>query len=245
MLKIKIKYVLLVLAATVSGYTFAQTSSAAKVIRTISPASGMPKVPAVADPKTYLFLGKARSPSIVNVTVGLTGNTGTVLSSAQRLLPGVLQQLANATGNSFNVLDLTGLPVPTRDQQSCSKNAASILIIVGDSTHGNLSPSPSDAGNHGVTRNTSSSGTITCSVIVVNANTTWSKLDFDPEAKSVGHTLLHELGHAFGLDHPELGGQVMRNAALVINGKKSSDTYTNTFAGGDLYGLYQLTKAKR
>jgi len=211
----------------------------------VSPASGMPKVPAVADSNTYLYLGTVRNPAQKTVTVGLTGFPGQPLAYAQRLLPGALQQLANATGNNFSIVDLTGLAIPTKSQQNCTTNPANILIVVGDSNYGSLDPTPGDAGNHGVTSNSSSNGVLKCSVIVINADAIWSNLDYDPENKSVGHTLLHELGHSFGLDHPVLGGQVMRNSALVINGKKASDTFTNAYASGDLYGLYQLSQALR
>jgi hypothetical protein len=205
----------------------------------------MTKVPAVADSNTYQYSGTVRNPAQTTVTVGLTGFPGQPLAYAQRLLPGALQQLANATGNSFSIVDLTGLTIPTKTQQNCTTNPANILIIVGDSTYGSLNPTPDDAGNHGVTMNTSFGKEIACSVVVINAGAIWSNLDNDPENKSVGHTLLHELGHTFGLDHPLLGGQVMRNSPLIINGKKASDTFTNAYASGDLYGLYQLSQGKR
>ena len=219
--------------------------AALATLETVSPDSGMPSVPAAADASTYLFLNSARNPNQLTVTVGLQGNPGPVMTRAQKLLSGALKQLANATGNTFNILDTTGRSIPTQAQQSCKTNLANILIIVGDTTNGPLNPTAGDAGNHGVTMNSSAGGYINCSVVVINAGAVWSNQDYDPEHKSVGHTLLHELGHTFGLDHPVTGGQVMRNAALMVNGKKASDTFTNKYAAGDLYGLYAVTKGKR
>ena len=241
-------------AAASSAAATSTTTAAAKpaavvaapaMLGTVSPATGMPSVPATADASTYLFLSSVRNPTQLTVTVGLQGNAGPVMTRAQKLLPGALQQLANATGNTFNILDMTGRSIPTQAQQNCKTNPANILIIVGDSTNGPLNPTAGDAGNHGVTMNSSAGDYINCSVVVINAGAVWSNLDYDPENKSVGHTLLHELGHTFGLDHPVTGGQVMHNAALKVNGKKASDTFTNKYAAGDLYGLYAVTKGKR
>ena len=242
-------------AAASSAATTSATTTTAKpatvivatpaTLATVSPASGMPSVPAAADASTYLFLSNARNPTQLTVTVGLQGNAGPVMTRAQKLLPGALQQLANATGNTFNILDMTGRSIPTQAQQNCKTNLANILIIVGDSTNGALNPTAGDAGNHGVTMSSITGGYINCSVVVINAGAVWSTLDYDPENKSVGHTLLHELGHTFGLDHPVAGGQVMHNAALMVNGKKASDTFTNKYAAGDLYGLYAVSKGKR
>ena len=231
-----------------STSTTAKTTTAAAApatLETVSPDSGMPSVPAAADASTYLFLNNARNPTQLTVTVGLQGNAGPVMERAQKLLSGALKQLANATGNTFNILDMTGRSIPTQAQQNCKTNLANILIIVGDTTNGPLNATAGNAGNHGVTTNSSAGGYINCSVVVINAGAVWSNKDYDPESKSVGHTLLHELGHTFGLDHPVAGGQVMHNAALMVNGKKASDTFTNKYAAGDLYGLYAVTKGKR
>lgn len=240
-------------AATTSATTKAAKPAAVVVatpatLATVSPASGMPSVPAATDASTYLFLSEVRNPTQLTVTVGLQGNAGPVMTLAQKLLPGALQQLANATGNTFNIFDMAGRSIPTRAQQNCKTSVANILIIVGDSTNGPLNPTAGEGGNHGVTSNSGAGGHdgyTNCSVVVINAGAVWSNLDYDPEHKSVGHTLLHELGHTFGLDHPVAGGQVMHNAPLVVNGKKASDTFTNKYAAGDLYGLYAVTKGKR
>ena len=131
----------------------------------------------------------------------------------------------------------TGLPLvpagnttfmPTNANQSLIGSSSELVIALADEGQTDLLPG-SVVGRAGIVFNSS---ILRAAIVIdmgdVGGNPPWS-------GTGVGAVLLHELGHAVGVDHVSNGTQLMNSVA--------SQGGPTTYAAGDLAGLWQVGAA--
>lgn len=212
------------------------STPAKKVIQTIVPVS-IPTMPPMPAANSFAFNGSKWPADKTEYSVALFGEPGVVMDKSIRTLPIALQKLANATGNTFNILDVKNVAVPSiAAETTCSDSYSDVdVVVVGVSKWGKQPPDRT-GDYHGVTSSRQIKKVLQCPYIKINTEASdWVQEDFSATGKSVGHTIMHEFGHAFGLSHPEECSQVMQSCAIFVN----------EFGAGDRYGLYQLTQGQR
>ena len=207
-----------------------------KIVQTIAPVS-IPTMPPMPAANSFAFTGSKWPANKTAYSVALFGESGAIMDKSTRTLPIALQKLANATGNTFNILDVTGVATPSiAADANCSESYSDIdVIVVGVSKWGKQPPDRK-GDYHGVTTSRQVNKVLQCPYIKINNEASdWVQEDFSATGKSVGHTIMHEFGHAFGLSHPEECSQVMQSCAIFVN----------DYGSGDRYGLYKLTQGLR
>jgi hypothetical protein len=205
------------------------------VLQKIVPAS-IPTMPPMPAANSFKYIGPKWPADKTEYSVALFGEPGVIMERSLRTLPIALQKLADVTGNTFNILDTSNVSIPPVNKKNCGDSYSDIdVILVGVSKWGKQLPDRK-GDYHGVASVNRKNNVITCPYIMINTEASdWVQEDFASKGKSVGHTILHEFGHAFGLDHPEACNQVMQTCKISIN----------DYAEGDRYGLYQLTQGQR
>lgn len=209
--------------------------ASARVVQLIVPVS-IPTMPPMPAANSFKYMGPKWPASKTKYSVALFGEPGVIMERSLRTLPISLQKLADVTGNTFAILDTSDVLMPSIDEEkNCGGYSDIDVLLVGASKWGKQLPDRK-GDYHGVASLRSKNNVIKCSYIMINTEATdWVQEDFASNGKSVGHTIMHEFGHAFGLDHPEGCNQVMQTCKISVN----------DYAEGDRYGLYQLTQGQR
>ena len=215
------------------------------VLQKIVPVS-IPTMPPMPLEGTYKLTGNSWDSSKSEFTVALFADPVNPEFSAQakRIFPLSLQKIANATGNTFTILDTSNIPpTPITKDRKCSDVFSDIDVIIVSATFWtNVSDKPTIDDHHGVSTTNSTKGKINCNYVKINPDGDWgASEDFSTTTKSIGRTFMHEIGHSFGLAHTD---NRKRPICPQIMGE-CSNGFSIEYQSGDLYGLYLVTQGKR
>lgn len=145
-----------------------------------------------------------------------------------------LQLIANATGFAFTYVPPGSTPKPTWSiigDPDAPATPARLQIMFGNER--NIPTLTGDSWGNTALYWRGDTGEAQVAYVVVRPDVDYGKNDFGP--LGMGLVILHELGHAMGLDH------VTSTSDLMY--PNLSDVAVTGFAAGDLYGLYKVSAA--
>lgn len=147
-----------------------------------------------------------------------------------------LQILANATGFTFQYVDIENSPAPTWAEITGDVRNTSgpqIQIIFAGSE---LDPNFKDVKLGGETIMKRLTEVEWSRAYVILNSSNWANINLpDSDPRGMRHSILHELSHAMGLAHVDYPNQIMNPVA--------QEKSPNTFGKGDLMGLYLVSAA--